>query len=70
MDTLPIKREMLDGCERFRLYAREDGRFEIWKRGANGNWRGAFVMSGEKMARKVLLDLRSYCVIGKEVAHA
>ena len=58
-----MKREMLDGCERFRLYAREDGRFEIWKR-------GAFVMSGEKMARKVLLDLRSYCVIGKEVAHA
>lgn len=70
MDTLPIKRELLDGCERFRLYAREDGRFEIWKRGVNGKWRGAFVLSGEKMARKVLLDLRSWCVIGKEVAHA
>lgn len=70
MDTLPMKREMLDGCERFRLYAREDGRFEVWKRGANGCWRGAFVASTERHARKVLLDLRSFCVIGKEVAHA
>lgn len=70
MDTLPQERKLLDGCERFRLYAREDGRFEIWKRSSTGLRRGAFVFSGEKLARKVLLDLRSWCVIGKEVAHA
>ena len=64
-----MNRTLVDGCERFRLYCREDGRYELWKRGMNGNWRGAFVFSTPKAARKVLLDLRSSCVIGKEVLH-